>query len=246
MQASGSDPELGDNWLSVTKLYFILVFNGVVSHTTSGDESEHRIIRFLGGAVDQVRKRKSAADRKAEIVDTVIKLSAVLGPDRVTTQHLADAVGVTQPAIFRHFSTKSEIWDEVSRRIAADINEMSESVESPQTGLRDYINRFLSFVSERPAVPAILHSIELQVENTELRNRFTALNRDSTTRVARLIERGQERSEIRAELSATGIAGVVMTSLQGLSHDWLLKDQAFDLESAGNRLADDILAMIGA
>ncbi len=195
--------------------------------------------------MDQVRKRKSAADRKAEIVDTVIKLSAVLGPDRVTTQHLADAVGVTQPAIFRHFATKSEIWDEVSRRIAADLDEMAETVEAPHTGLRDYINSFLAHVNERPAVPAILHSIELQVDNSALRDRFTALNRDSRSRLARLVERGQERKEIRGDLSAAGVAGLVITALQGLSHDWLLKDQAFDLQAEGARLADDLLAMIG-
>jgi len=40
----------------------------------------------------QPRKRKSSADRKAEIVDTAIRLAAEIGPDRVTTQHLADAV----------------------------------------------------------------------------------------------------------------------------------------------------------
>ncbi|MEJ2019266.1 MAG: helix-turn-helix domain containing protein, partial [Maritimibacter sp.] len=53
------------------------------------------------------RSRKSASDRKAEIVETAIRLSADVGPNRVTTQHLADAVGVTQPAIFRHFATKT-------------------------------------------------------------------------------------------------------------------------------------------
>ena len=61
--------------------------------------------------------RKSADDRKAEIVATALRLADELGPDRLTTQAVADAVGLTQPAIFRHFPTKQALWQAVAEVI---------------------------------------------------------------------------------------------------------------------------------
>ncbi len=49
------------------------------------------------------RVRKSAEDRKAEIVDAALRLADDIGPDRLSTEVLAEAVGISQPGIFRHF-----------------------------------------------------------------------------------------------------------------------------------------------
>ena len=62
--------------------------------------------------------RKSADDRKAEIVGTMLRLADELGPDRLTTLAVAKAVGVTQPGIFRHFPTKQDLWLAVAAQIA--------------------------------------------------------------------------------------------------------------------------------
>lgn len=194
--------------------------------------------------MDQVRRRKSAADRKAEIVDTVIQLSATMGPDRVTTQHLADAVGVTQPAIFRHFGTKAEIWDAVSERIVTDIEGITRTAGDALDGLRDYVKNFVGLVKWRPALPSILHSLELQADNAALRDRFHAMHSERTSMIAGLVEQGQGARIIRHDLKPSEVAGVVLSSLHGLTLDWTLKGQTFDLEEEGARLADNLIAMI--
>ena len=50
--------------------------------------------------------RKSAEDRKTEIIEALLGLADRIGPDRLTTNDIAREVGVTQAAIFRHFPTK--------------------------------------------------------------------------------------------------------------------------------------------
>lgn len=196
--------------------------------------------------MDQVRKRKSAADRKAEIVDTVIKLSASMGPDRVTTQHLADAVGVTQPAIFRHFGTKAEIWDAVSQRIVGDIDELARGAGTAVEGLRAYVASFVDLVRSRPALPSILHSLELQSENVALRDRFHSMHRDRETLIAGIVEQGQDSREIRQDVNPRDVAKMVISSLHGLTLDWTLRGQVFDLQEEGERLVDNLLDLIKA
>ncbi|MEC7764527.1 MAG: TetR/AcrR family transcriptional regulator [Pseudomonadota bacterium] len=193
-----------------------------------------------------MRKRKSAADRKAEIVDTVIYLSARMGPDRVTTQHLADAVGVTQPAIFRHFGTKAEIWDAVSARIVADVESIAHGAGSSVEGLRTYISRYVELVMSRPALPTILHSLELLSENTALRERFYAMHESRMGFITEILEQGQQSRNIRESLDTNQLSNVVLSSLHGLTLEWTLKGQDFDLEARASDLADTLVNMIKA
>src|SRR5258708_32791005 len=48
--------------------------------------------------------------RKQQIVETVLQLVATHGTEAVSAQLVADTIGVTQPAVFRHFPTKEAIW----------------------------------------------------------------------------------------------------------------------------------------
>ena len=54
--------------------------------------------------------RKPSPERKAEIVETAIGLADQVGPDRITTEMIAKAIGVTQATVFRHFPKKGDIW----------------------------------------------------------------------------------------------------------------------------------------
>ena len=59
---------------------------------------------------DPPRKRLGADERREEIIRVTLELAAKQGPDDVTTQDMAEAMGVTQGAVFRHFPSKDAIW----------------------------------------------------------------------------------------------------------------------------------------
>ena len=88
-------------------------------------------------------RRKSAEDRKTEIIAAVLDLADRIGPDRLTTNDVAQEVGVTQAAIFRHFPTKAELWTAVGEAIADRLEtawkQAVDSNESPQSRLRALI-----------------------------------------------------------------------------------------------------------
>ena len=47
--------------------------------------------------------------RQNEIIDAALKLTAEGGIQNLTVKHLADTIGVTEPALYRHFRNKAEI-----------------------------------------------------------------------------------------------------------------------------------------
>ena len=117
--------------------------------------------------------RKPAVDRKAEIVDACLVLADRLGPDRMTTNHVAHAVGVTQAAIFRHFPTKQALWlavaETISDRLAAAWNQAVAIDAPPEARLKALLRAQFDQISATPALPAILFSRELNIDNPELR-----------------------------------------------------------------------------
>ena len=56
------------------------------------------------------RQRLNSDERQREIVAAVLLLARERGPEAITAQAIADRIGVTQGAIFRHFPDKAAIW----------------------------------------------------------------------------------------------------------------------------------------
>lgn len=195
------------------------------------------------------KKRKSAADRKAEIVETAIRLAADLGPDRVTTQHLADEVGLTQPAIFRHFATKVEIWTAVGEHIvdllepiAPAQSEDTANEDDPVATIEDAIGRLLHFMAQHPAVCAIMASRELQSANEHLRRKLSGLMTKRRRELSELITQAKASGVHRSDVVAEDAAALILAAVHGVGLRWQLEERGFDLVDEGQRLLEGLLA----
>ncbi len=109
-----------------------------------------------------MHRRKPAEDRKADIVAALLDLADRIGPDRLTTNDIARAVGVSQAAIFRHFPTKADLWatvgEAISDRLTTAWQEALNSNASGQDRLRALVAAQLRQIESYPALPLILHS----------------------------------------------------------------------------------------
>jgi len=79
--------------------------------------------------------RPPAGSRKRQIVETVLQLVAAHGTEAVSAQLVADAIGVTQPAVFRHFPTKEAMWlavmDWLEERLSRSIRRPTRTRVNP-------------------------------------------------------------------------------------------------------------------
>lgn len=187
-------------------------------------------------------RRKPAEDRKADIVAAVLVLADRIGPDRLTTNDVAQAVGVTQAAIFRHFPTKAELWSAVGEAVADRLTEAwqqaLEADEDPKARLRALIATQLQQIEATPALPAILHSRELNVDNATLRDRFRGLLLQYHGLLVANLE-GMAANGGLAKTVQPSDAAVLLTSLvQGIAIRWSLGSRKFAIVPEGMRLLD--------
>lgn len=186
--------------------------------------------------------RKSAEDRKAEIARAAIRLAAEIGPDRVTARHLAEAVGITQPAVFRHFATKADIWLAVGQMLARPLAEgETDPGGDPVAALRDMVARQLRYIVRTPAAPAILFSRELHVGNEQLRRHFEQIMANRRAGFAALVRRAQSEARVRSDLDADDAGALILAAIQGLALRWSLERHGFDLPAEGQRLIAPVI-----
>ncbi|HVU04402.1 MAG TPA: TetR/AcrR family transcriptional regulator [Polyangiaceae bacterium] len=69
-----------------------------------------------GKSVPPPRRRRTAEEARAEILDAAERRLAELGPDGVRLQQIAADVGVSHPAILHHFESRERLLSEVVRR----------------------------------------------------------------------------------------------------------------------------------
>lgn len=65
-------------------------------------------------------------DRREHILAEALRLFACYGMDQVTTRKIAEAVGISQPSLYAHFSGRDEIAIELSRRGFCRLRERME------------------------------------------------------------------------------------------------------------------------
>lgn len=188
-----------------------------------------------------MRIRKSADERKAEVVTAALKLADELGPDRVTTDNLAGAVGLTQPGLFRHFPKKQDIWESVADYVGQQMQKRWASTErrredAPEERLRRLVIGQLRLIQSFPAIPALLFSRELLVENERLRKAFGKLLEQFHRRLAQSVTDAQQTGQFRADLEPDDVAYLLIALVQGLAVRWSVNKRQFSIVKEGERL----------
>ncbi|MCC3305098.1 TetR/AcrR family transcriptional regulator [Sneathiella sp. HT1-7] len=189
-----------------------------------------------------MRVRKPAETRKSEIIDATLRLADKLGPDRLTTETIAEAVGLTQPGIFRHFPKKQDLWEAVAARVGAMMEtrwKKAESGDTPATDrIRALIGAQLRLIQSTPAIPAILFSRELHTKNKGLRTAFFGLMSRFHKVIADLVAQACAAGELNEDIDPDDAAYLIIGLVQGLAVRWSISGRNFDLTDEGNRLLE--------
>ena len=171
-------------------------------------------------------KHLPAEERRAATVEAVVELAAEQNPSDITTTAIAQRMGLTQGALFRHFPTKDAIlesvMDWVAERLLARVDKAAASAASPMAALEAVFMAHIDFVAEHPGVPRMLFG-ELQRPGDTLPKKMVqALIRRYGERLQHLLEAGKTQGELHAQLDIEAASVSFIGSIQGLVMQSLL------------------------
>lgn len=166
------------------------------------------------------RQRLMTDERQREIVAAVLALARERGPDTITTQAIADRIGVTQGAIFRHFADKEAIWlavfSWVRTAMGAAFAASVAKVDSPLAKIEQAFLGQVAFIAANPGVPRVVFH-ELQYPgDSPVRSEVRAMITEYRKRLALLFRQARAAGEVSTDLDTTLAPVLLIGAVQGL------------------------------
>jgi AcrR family transcriptional regulator len=188
-------------------------------------------------------------ERRAAILDAAAAVFAAIGYEGATTARLATAAGVTEPVLYRHFRDKEQLYCQTlewaAEQTLADWAAISRGISNSREQLLA-----ITAVNQQLSGANASHYAVLLAAPSALGN-GAAIRQAVQESFARLehylsglVSRGQERGELRRDVSPTASAWTLLSLsfAQRLTHELTLQvsgDRAWEF-GAGSRYLDTL------
>lgn len=171
-------------------------------------------------------------NRQNEIVKASIKLISEGGIQNFTLKTLAAELSVSEPAIYRHFSSKMEIILSMLSKIEETNIQFKKNIDemSPSLGLLEhmFLNNAKLF-TDYPELSSIIFSEEIFQNNKILSDKVLKIMKDRNDLTTKVILDIQKKGEIRNDITAQQLTTIIIGSLRLTISKWKLSKFSFDL-----------------
>lgn len=108
----------------------------------------------------KTRRRLSAAERRARVLEAALRTFAELGFEAASMNSIAAAAGVTKPVLYDYFSSKEDLFVAVLESVRDDLLARGAAVTrrhvSREEGFRAGLETFFRFADEHPDAIRVL------------------------------------------------------------------------------------------
>lgn len=196
------------------------------------------------------KRRLSGDVRQQQIVETVLDLIAERGADDVSVQAISDRIGLTQPAVFRHFPNKEAIWVAVMEWLEERLGRMyrsaqTEFAESAITVLDHIFIEHMRMIERHPALAKVVFSDHLRIQFPSLQARFSRIAEAYRERLSELIERAKAHDLADRSLPTNDAVTLFLCMVQGLGFQFAIARRPMDLSREAQAVFALYLRAIG-
>ena len=108
-------------------------------------------------ASTETKSKKKSSDRKLDILRTLVRMMTESENKHITTKSLAAAIGVSEAALYRHFPSKTKMYEEIigfaENYVMTAVNSISSSEYS---GLEQAKKLFLALIDIKTKEPGLV------------------------------------------------------------------------------------------
>jgi len=187
-------------------------------------------------------------ERQLEIIHTGIKLIAEKGLQGLTIKNLSNAIGISEPAIYRHYKNKKEILvniiDFFSGSTESSITEIAQSDLSSFDKLRRAFEFQFSRLQKNPALISVISSEEIYHGEDYLKEKIRDITLLVAEKLEGIVKEGQTKKEIRDDVPSSQITIMIMGAMRMMMVKWQLFEQKINLVEEGSKILENVLMLI--
>lgn len=182
----------------------------------------------------------SASKRQQEIIASAGKLLMEKGIKGLTTKNLAQEMGFSESALYRHFTNKEDIIVLLLNHLSASMKERLEAIaQSEQTAsakLKGVFNSQFQYFAQHPHFVVAVLSEGLFDESEKINQAIMQLVNYKTQLIAGLFEEGKRQNEFNTKLATPDMAHITIGTFRMMMLKWKFSGFQIDLIQQGNAI----------
>jgi AcrR family transcriptional regulator len=171
--------------------------------------------------------------RQNEIINASIDLIATNGIQNFTMKALSKKIGISEPAIYRHFDNKLAILLTILNTLDDDSQNFEIKNTIAKNGTLDDVNKMLQFQMEcfvkKPSLASILFSEEIFQNDLQLSKKVVSIMNNRSLLIETVIVREQEKKVVRSDIDAKVLTNIIMGTVRLVVNKWKLAGSTTDL-----------------
>lgn len=188
------------------------------------------------------------SERQQEIIEATVELINNKGIQGFTIKNIAKIVGVSEPAIYRHFDSKTAILVTLLDLLKANSSQIYGNKLDLEGSVvlrieKIFENHFQTF-TKMPSLSSVVFSEELFRNDKSLTEKISEIIDFNSKIFLDIIVEGQKRGELRNDVEATYMVTMLMGSLRLFVKKWQFSKFDFDLISNGKLLTSSLIRLI--
>ncbi len=157
--------------------------------------------------------------RRQQILEALARMLEASPGERITTAKLAKEVGVSEAALYRHFPSKSKMFegliefieDTLFSRISMIVKEEQQAV----VRCEKILSLLLAFTERNPGITRILTGDALAGETERLRTRVAQLFDRVETQLKQVLREAEINEGIRTTMPTAVAANLLLSAAEG-------------------------------
>ncbi len=181
-------------------------------------------------------------DRQTEIMEAALEIINTLGIQGLTIKNISKKVGISEPAIYRHFESKTDILIGILSNLKDMAEMLSEMMNNYKATATEKINflfsRMLELFTETPSMVSVIFSEEIFKNDEVLKAKIFDIVNLHTQTIEAIISEGQQENNIRTDIDAKNLALIAMGSFRLMVKKWELQNHNYSLQKEGKNLIE--------
>ena len=181
-------------------------------------------------------------------MESALELIAERGIQGLTIKNLSKEIGISEPAIYRHFENKTAILIAILNNFKEMAAAMAGMIPTMEGTAFDKIGFMFSKVvelfMESPSYISVIFSEEVFKNDDVLKNKIIEVLKQNELTVEKIIRTGQENGDVRTDANSRYLALIVMGSLRFLIKQWDIMGSNKNLLNEKNELLNSLKLLI--
>lgn len=159
------------------------------------------------------------SDRKDQILQTLAQMLEASPGSKITTAKLAANLGVSEAALYRHFPSKTRMFesliDFVEETLFSRITQILNEESNQLTRCKKILTLFLVFCERNPGITRILSGDALTGEHARLRGRVAQVYDRIETQLRRCLRMAEVEEGWRTAIPVNTSANLLLALVEG-------------------------------